>query len=61
MIRLLENSSIIYFQVVTMPKIEELVAFPENVAYEGASISMECIASGTPPPEYIWRKIAKKV
>ncbi|XP_047517087.1 fasciclin-2-like isoform X2 [Pieris napi] len=46
-------------EVVTMPEIVELVAVPENIAYEGASISMECIASGTPPPEYSWKKIYK--
>ncbi|CAK1543179.1 unnamed protein product [Leptosia nina] len=44
-------------EVVTVPEIVELVAIPENAAYEGASISIECLASGTPPPEYSWQKI----
>ncbi|CAG4953040.1 unnamed protein product [Colias eurytheme] len=46
-------------EVITKPEIEEVTAIPDNVAYEGASIAMDCSAHGIPPPEYTWKKVSK--
>ncbi|XP_050677433.1 fasciclin-2-like isoform X2 [Leptidea sinapis] len=49
----------IVVKVITKPVINELVAIPDNVAYKGASVALDCSANGIPSPTFKWRKVLK--
>ncbi|CAG4945964.1 unnamed protein product [Parnassius apollo] len=46
-------------EVTYMPTVDILVATPEATVVVGETLTIECVAKGVPPPEYIWRKVSE--
>lgn len=45
------------FQVTTLPEIIEIRATPGPTVMVGSYLSLDCLAEGTPHPEYAWKKL----
>ncbi|XP_041981359.1 fasciclin-2-like isoform X2 [Aricia agestis] len=44
-------------EVISVPIITGVIATPNSKVHYGGSLTIECLASGVPHPEYTWRKI----
>ncbi|XP_045773573.1 fasciclin-2-like isoform X2 [Maniola jurtina] len=49
----------IQVEVISVPKITEIVASPDSNVVAGGILEIVCMATGSPHPEYVWRKIPK--
>ncbi|KAL0878926.1 hypothetical protein ABMA27_003923 [Loxostege sticticalis] len=46
----------IHVEIITMPVIERVRAIPEPTVIVNDRLVIECVAEGTPHPEYVWKK-----
>ncbi|XP_023935104.2 fasciclin-2 isoform X2 [Bicyclus anynana] len=49
----------ILVEVISVPEITEIVASPDSNVVAGGILEIVCMATGSPHPEYVWRKIPK--
>ncbi|KAI8432316.1 hypothetical protein MSG28_004736 [Choristoneura fumiferana] len=47
-------------EVLVKPVISEIRASPGNVVLAGSNVTIQCLAEGTPHPEFFWKKVADK-